>query len=87
MKGVTAALAGIAMLGLAGVANAEEASGKVVSMEGGVLILEDGTSFTISEGVSTEGLHPAWTSRSLMRTRAASGLPLASHPPSKSQAG
>ena len=46
------------MLGLAGVANAEEASGKVVSMEGGVLILEDGTSFTISEGVSTEGLQP-----------------------------
>ena len=58
MKGVTAALAGIAMLGLAGVANAEEASGKVVAMEGGVLILEDGTSFTISEGVSTEGLQP-----------------------------
>lgn len=58
MRTVYAALAGLTMLGLAGAASADEASGKVISMEGNTLILEDGTAYTIAEGVSLEGLQP-----------------------------
>jgi Cu/Ag efflux protein CusF len=39
-------------------AHADEAAGKVAAVDAGTLILEDGTTFTISEGVSTEGLEP-----------------------------
>jgi len=39
-------------------AYADEAAGKVASVDAQTLILEDGTTFTISEGVSVEGLEP-----------------------------
>jgi Cu/Ag efflux protein CusF len=37
-------------------AHADEAAGKVAAVDDATLILEDGTTFTIGEGVSTEGL-------------------------------
>ncbi len=58
MKQILAALCGLAMLGLAGIASAEEANGRVASMDSTMLVLEDGTAFTIAEGVSTQGLQP-----------------------------
>ena len=39
-------------------AHADEAAGKVAAVDSSTLILEDGTTFTISEGLSTEGLEP-----------------------------
>ncbi len=36
----------------------DEAAGKVAAVNASTLILEDGTTFTIGEGVSTEGLEP-----------------------------
>jgi hypothetical protein len=39
-------------------AHADEAAGKVAAVDAGTLILEDGTTFTISEGMTTEGLEP-----------------------------
>ena len=39
-------------------AHADEAAGKVAAVDDSTLMLEDGTTFTISEGVSTEGLEP-----------------------------
>ena len=41
-----------------GIAQADEASGKVASVDSQTLILEDGTTYTISESVSVEGLEP-----------------------------
>ena len=41
-----------------GIAQADEASGKVSSVDSQTLILEDGTTYMISEGVSVEGLEP-----------------------------
>jgi len=42
----------------AAAAHADEAAGKVAAVDSSTLILEDGTTFTISEGVSTDGLEP-----------------------------
>ncbi len=39
-------------------AHADEAAGKVAAVDAGTLILEDGTTFTLAEGVSMEGLEP-----------------------------
>jgi Cu/Ag efflux protein CusF len=39
-------------------AHADEAAGKIVAADSTTLILEDGTTFTIGEGVSMEGLEP-----------------------------
>ena len=39
-------------------AHADEAAGKVAAVDASTIVLEDGTAFTISEGVSTEGLEP-----------------------------
>jgi Cu/Ag efflux protein CusF len=39
-------------------AHADEAAGKIAAADAGTLILEDGTTFTIAEGVSMEGLEP-----------------------------
>ena len=58
MKRVLATVAGLAMLGLAGIANAADASGKIATVDQTVIVLEDGTMFTISEGVSVDGLQP-----------------------------
>ncbi len=58
-KGV-AMLAALAMLGFAGAASAEEAKGKIQSVDPatGTVMLEDGTLFTVGEGVAIEGLQP-----------------------------
>ncbi len=58
MKRILAVLCGLAMLGLAGIASAEEANGRVATMDATMLVLEDGNAFTIAEGVSIEGLQP-----------------------------
>ena len=39
-------------------ARADEAAGKVAAADSTTLTLEDGTTFTIGEGVSMEGLEP-----------------------------
>ncbi len=39
-------------------AHADEAAGKIAAADSTTLILEDGTTFTIGEGVSMEGLEP-----------------------------
>ena len=39
-------------------AHADEAAGKVAAADSTTLTLEDGTTFTIGEGVSMEGLEP-----------------------------
>jgi Cu/Ag efflux protein CusF len=39
-------------------AHADEAAGKIAATDSTTLILEDGTTFTIGEGVSMEGLEP-----------------------------
>ncbi len=39
-------------------AHADEAAGKIAAADAGTLILEDGTTFTLGEGVSMEGLEP-----------------------------
>ncbi len=39
-------------------AHADEADGKIAAADSTTLILEDGTTFTLAEGVSMEGLEP-----------------------------
>ena len=58
MKALLAALGILALVGLAGIAQAEETSGRVATMDSRMLVLEDGSAFTIGEGVSLEGLQP-----------------------------
>lgn len=58
MNKLIAPFAALAFMFSAATAFAEEAAGKVASVDAGTLILEDGQTFTISEGVSTEGLEP-----------------------------
>ena len=58
MRRFLAPFAAVALLLSAGIVQAEEASGKVAAVDSQTLILEDGTSYTIGEGVSTEGLEP-----------------------------
>ncbi len=50
--------AALAFLFSAAAAHADEAAGTVASVDSETLILEDGTTFTIGEGVSMEGLAP-----------------------------
>lgn len=60
MRKVLGAVAALAMLGMSGLASAEEASGKIaaVDMDARTIQLEDGNTFTVQEGVSLEGLEP-----------------------------
>ena len=58
MKKLVAPFAALAFALSIATAYADEAAGKIAAVEAGILILEDGTTFTISEGVSTEGLEP-----------------------------
>ncbi len=63
MNKMFAAVAAAAMFAFAGAAIAEEASGPIVSVDPatGIIILEDGTTYTVAEGVSIEGLQPGDT--------------------------
>jgi hypothetical protein len=58
MNKLVAPFAALAFALSIGVAQADEAAGKVATVDSQTLILEDGTTFTISEGVSIEGLEP-----------------------------
>ena len=60
MNRTFAALAAVALLASAGAAYAAEASGAVatVDSEKRMITLEDGTAFTVQEGVAMEGLQP-----------------------------
>jgi hypothetical protein len=58
MNKLLAPFAALAFALSMGIAQADEASGKVASADSQTLILEDGTSFTIGEGVMVEGLEP-----------------------------
>ena len=58
MPKLIAPIAAAAFLLSAATAFADEAAGKIAAVEAGTLILEDGSTFTISESVSTEGLEP-----------------------------
>ena len=63
MHKMFAAVAAAAMFAFAGAAIAEEATGPVTSVDPatGIIILEDGTTYTVAEGVSIEGLQPGDT--------------------------
>lgn len=58
MKKLIAPVAALAFLVSAGIAYAEDASGKIASVDAQTITLEDGTAFTIGEGVMVEGLEP-----------------------------
>ena len=58
MNKFVAPLAALAFVFSAGIASADEAAGKITTVDSETLVLEDGTTFTIGEGVSTEGLEP-----------------------------
>ncbi len=60
MNKLVAPFAALAFVVSIGIAQADEAAGKVaaVDLNSGSITLEDGTTFTIGEGVSMEGLEP-----------------------------
>ena len=60
MNKVVGAIAALAILGFAGVAGAEEANGKITSvdLEARTIALESGETFTVGEGVAIEELQP-----------------------------
>ena len=58
MKKLIAPFVALTFMFSAATAFADEAAGKIAAVGAGTLVLEDGTTFTISEGVSTEGLEP-----------------------------
>ena len=58
MNKLLAPFVALAFVFSAGLAMADEAAGKVTAVDSETLILEDGTTFTIGEGVSVEGLEP-----------------------------
>ena len=51
------AVGAAALFAFAGAANAEEASGKIEALDpgAGIIILDDGQTYTVAEGVSIEG--------------------------------
>ena len=63
MQKMIAAVSAAAMLAFAGAAFAEEASGAVelVDPATGTIILQDGTTYTVADGVSIEELQPGDT--------------------------
>ena len=58
MNKFIAPFAALAFVFSAATAFADEAAGKIAAVESETLILEDGTTFMIGEGVSVEGLEP-----------------------------
>ena len=58
MNKLIAPIAALAFILPIAAAHADEIAGKLAAADLTVLILEDGTSFTIGEGVSMEGLEP-----------------------------
>jgi len=60
MRKLLPVLAATAFLGFAGSALADEATGRIQAIDpaSGTLMLEDGTLFTVSEGVAIDTLQP-----------------------------
>ena len=58
MNKLIAPFAAMAFVLSAATAFADEAAGKITAVDSETLVLEDGTTFTIGEGVSVEGLEP-----------------------------
>jgi len=58
MNKLIAPFAALAFVFSIATAQADEVAGKVVTVDSSTLILEGGTTFTIAEGVSMEGLEP-----------------------------
>lgn len=60
MNKLVAPFAALAFVFSIAIAQADEAAGKVAAVDpaSGSLVLEDGTTFTIGDGVSMEGLQP-----------------------------
>jgi Cu/Ag efflux protein CusF len=58
MNKLVAPFAALAFAFSMAAAHADEAAGKIAAADAGTLILEDGTTFTLAEGVSMEGLEP-----------------------------
>ncbi len=58
MNKLVAPFAALAFFFSGAIAHADETAGKVAAVDSSTLILEDGTTFTIAEGVSMEGLEP-----------------------------
>ncbi len=58
MNKLVAPFAALAFAFSMAAAHADEAAGKVAAVDSSTLILEDGTTFTLAEGVSMEGLEP-----------------------------
>lgn len=58
MNKLIAPIAAVAFVFSAAIALADEAAGKISAVDASSITLEDGTTFTIGEGVSTEGLEP-----------------------------
>ncbi len=58
MNKLIAPFAALAFVFSIAIAQADETAGKVAVVDSSTLILEDGTTFTIGEGVSMEGLEP-----------------------------
>jgi Cu/Ag efflux protein CusF len=60
MRKVLGVVTAIAMLGLAGAASADEASGKIQSVDPGsrTITLDDGNAYIVSEGVAIDSLQP-----------------------------
>ncbi len=58
MNKLVAPIAALAYVFSAAISHADEVVGKIAGAESTYLILDDGTIFTIAEGVSMEGLEP-----------------------------
>ncbi len=60
MKKLLAPLTALAFVFSVAVAQADQTGGKVAAVDtsAGTLVLQDGTTFTIAQGVSMEGLQP-----------------------------
>ena len=58
MKPILITAVGLAMLGLAGLAQAAETTGKIAAIQGNILVLEDGSQFTLSQDATVETMQP-----------------------------
>ncbi len=58
MNKLIAPIAALAFVFSAATAHADEVAGKIAGADSIILVLDDGTIFTLAEGVSVEGLEP-----------------------------
>lgn len=60
MNKLLGALVAVALFGTAGIAGAEEATGMVenIDLQSRLILLDDGTVFTVDQGIALEALRP-----------------------------